>query len=66
MAIPRQRGKTVYTCRNGHRFVWEMPRRRSRWRSRTEWAVILMVVFVLALILAARYWPTRIPFLHSG
>ena len=66
MNVPHQGGTRVFTCREGHRFEWESPARPLRWASRAQVVTILVVAMLVALILAARHWPARVPFIRLG
>jgi hypothetical protein len=72
MEVPREGGAAEYTCRNGHRFLHRLPRRPSRRLQRAQSVMVVLfplmvaLALVIAFALAARHWPSLLPFLRVG
>jgi|WetSurMetagenome_2_1015567.scaffolds.fasta_scaffold578826_1 hypothetical protein len=62
MSVPERGGKAVYTCRNGHRFVWGgAPRRPFRLPVPGPILALAISVLLIVLFVAARHWPGQLP-----
>ena len=67
MSAPQRRGKAVYTCRNGHRFVWGARSRRPfRWPLPGPFLALVISVLLIVLFVAARHWPGHLPLIRVG
>ncbi len=66
MSVPRRGGTTAFTCRNGHRFLRELPERPISWLPRARILTLVVVAVVLVLIIAASRWPAHVPFIRVG
>ena len=72
MEVSRRGGVAEYTCRYGHRFLHQLPRRPRRRFQHVHLTVFIIstvtlaLALVIAFALATHLWPSLSPLLRTG